>query len=231
MPFLPEAGDDISVEKRVTTTYDGEGFAHIDTNFDMSGMGEDMDEDSPYDFDGAMNGSYQTFYSLSYDSGTGEASAPPAITDPLIYLQAIASAGYAGEYNSEPMPLTGDYWTAGADFDGETGFYTGFELPLGPLGTALDMQEGGESGPLSGLDLGGAGMTMGRVGQGEARSFIDDPAGFIDSRSSPSIPAWIIYVGIGAALGSAATGVAVVLSRRKGESHNRNPPEQMPPAP
>ena len=164
----------------------------------------------------------------NYYAGTAYPRTPPRNSDPLTYLQSLTGAEYAG-YGGEAMPLTGDYWTANSVFDDKSGFYTGFDLPLSPLGGALSMEEGEESNPLSALDLGDSGMSMARVSLSEARDFMENPGGFIDSKESPAVPAWVIYVVIGALCGSGVTAAAILLARRgsrpgKPENHQDSPP-------
>ncbi|MCI0479895.1 hypothetical protein L0Y59_05095, partial [Candidatus Uhrbacteria bacterium] len=224
MPFLPASDEDISVEKLSTTSYDGTGTIHVDASIEMSSSGdliddymEDYSEDMPIDFDGAISGEYDTFYSLEYDAETGMASAPPAISDPFSYMQPLITLGYDDEYYDDSQPLTGEYWTACAAYDAEDGFYTGYALPLGYLGGGFGMDVGDESAPYADIDGDGSGMVLGQVSADDARRFIADPTEFIDGIDESHLPGWVAYAMVGLVAAYCA-GVAAVLASKKGRN-------------
>jgi hypothetical protein len=102
-------------------------------------------------------------------------------------------ASYDDGYYDDASSVTGDYWTAMATFDESTGFYSGFELPLGVLGGALGMTSGYGDGVETAALPGGFGFTLGKVASEDARRFIDDPTGqtAAEEWGTHSINAWL----------------------------------------
>jgi len=191
IPFLPAKDNDLSVDKKASTDYNGHigvdiKMSYNSTEIDNYSLGSDeMNETINEDF----NGSYAGYYLLAYDSGTKAADCVPAFTDPLSLLDFAMSQSYGytdGVAVDEQYPYWIDYWTSKATYDPEGGFYSAFELPLSPFSDIAIQLEAIDSESSLLNSIGGMGldlnMAIGDVSQDEAQEFFADPAGFMRAK-------------------------------------------------
>lgn len=168
IPYMPAKDVDMDVSKTCTVSYSGNVEFNMEMDMTATGylnnmIGDDIEMPEPVHYKGAVNGSFEDYFSLGYVQSTKKATGPALLNGGWFMMMQVDEIGL-----SDFGTRASGFETV-ATYDPIKGIYTTFEPFMGPAGDMM----GGIA------DTGSMDMTLTPIAKEDAQAFIDNPVSFL----------------------------------------------------